>query len=107
MDPSQVPKSRHGCFFYGCIAGAVCLVAILVAALLGLHMFKKVLNQYTDRRPAPLPSIQLSPAQVEEVQRRVELFQDAVSSGRSAAPLMLSSDELNAIIATRPDTQAA
>jgi hypothetical protein len=105
MNETPTPKPRRGCFFYGCIAGAVCLVAILVAALLALQMFKKVLNQYTDTKPAALPKVELSAAQIEAVQRRVDTFQDAVSAGRPVPPLELTSDDLNAVIASRADFQ--
>ncbi|MGE5734645.1 MAG: hypothetical protein ACM34E_06110, partial [Acidobacteriota bacterium] len=106
IEPSSPPaKARHGCYFYGCIAGIVCMVAILVAFLLGVHMFKKVLNEYTDTKPVPLPRSELTAAQVEELQHRIDAFQDAVSTGRPTPPLELTSQELNAIISTRADFQ--
>lgn len=104
--PTQPPKPSRGCFFYGCIAGIVCLVAILVAFLLGVHMFKKVLNQYTDTKPAALPALTMPAAQVEAVQRRVNAFQEALSTGAAVPPLELSSDDLNAIIGAGADFQA-
>lgn len=105
MQEPSVSKPRRGCFFYGCIAGAVCLVAILVAALLGLQMFKKTLNQFTDTKPAPLPKSELTPAQIEAVQKRVEVFQDAVSGGQPVARLELASEDLNAVVASRAGFQ--
>lgn len=105
-EPVQTPKPRRGCLFYGSIAAVLCLVVILVVFLLAVQMFKKALNQFTDTKPALLPRLELSPAQLEQVQRRVDAFQDAVSTGRPTPPLELSSDDLNAVIATRADFQA-
>jgi hypothetical protein len=107
MNEQPPVKRQHGCLFYGCIAGAVCLVAILVAFLLGLHMVKKALNQFTDTKPMPLPVVQMSQAQIDEVQKRFDAFTDAVGAGRSTPSLELTSDEINALIANRPGLSAA
>lgn len=96
-------KPRRGCFFYGCLSGIVCLVIILVAFLLGLYQLKKMLNFYTDSHSVPLPTVQLSPAALDELKQRIENFQDAVRSGRPTPPLELSSDEINAYIETDPN----
>jgi hypothetical protein len=98
-------KPRRGCLFYGSIAAIVCLVAMLLAVLLGLHMVRKVVNQYTDTKPATVPALALTAEQINQVQHRVDQFQDALGSGRPTAPLELNSDDLNAIIASRVDFQ--
>lgn len=103
--PEQLPKPRRGCFFYGAIAAVVCLVLLMVVFLVAFQMFKRALNQFTDTKPAPLPRLELTRAQIEQVQRRFDLFQDAVSTGRPTPPLELTGDDLNAVIATRADFQ--
>jgi hypothetical protein len=47
----------------------------------------------------------MTPAEIEQLKLRVENFQDAVRSGRPTPPLILTSDEINAFIAT--DTNLA
>lgn len=101
-DPGAA-KPRRGCLFYGCLSGTACLLIILVAFLLGLYQLKKMLNFYTDNHPTPLPSVQLSPAEIDQLKQRVENFQDAVRSGRPTPPLQLTSDEINAYIETDPN----
>jgi hypothetical protein len=103
MPDQPTPKARRGCLFYGCLTGVVCLVAILVAFLLGLHLFKKMLNEYTDTQPMPMPAVRMTTAQIEQVQRRVDAFGDAVRAGRTVPPLELASDEINALIANDPE----
>lgn len=102
MTDQKVPR-RRGCFFYGCITGVACLVAILIAGLLGIQQFKKLLNNYTDTKPMPLPALKLTPQQIAQVQDRFDSFRDAVRTGRPTAPLALSADDVNALIASEPE----
>lgn len=95
-------KRRRGCLFYGCLGGIACLVIILVAFLLGLHQLKQMVNFYTDPHPNPLPVVQMSQADVEQLRQRIEMFQDAVRTGRPTEPLSLTSDEINAYIQNDP-----
>jgi hypothetical protein len=99
-DQGEAKPRRRGCLFYGCLSGTVCLVAILVAFLLGLYQLKRMLNFYTDTRPTPLPAVQMTSGEMEQVKQRVETFQDAVRAGRPTEPLTMTADEINAFIAT-------
>lgn len=100
-------KRRRGCLFYGCLGGTACLVIILVAFLLGLYQLKKMLNFYTDAQPMPVPTVQMSQAELDQLRQRIETFQDAVRTGRPTEPLSLSSDEINAYIQTDPNVMKA
>jgi hypothetical protein len=99
----EKPQRGRGCLFYGCLAGIVCLVAILAAFLLGLHQLKRMLTELTDSGPTPLPSTQMSPAEIAQVRDRVNAFNDAVRPRRAGEPLALNAAEINALIATNPD----
>ncbi len=100
---SEPQKRRRSCFFFGCLTGIVCLVAILIAFLIGLHQFKKMLAGFTDTQPMPLPVSQMPRDQADKLMNRVNAFRDAVRAGKTAEPLTLTADELNALIATDPD----
>ena len=102
-DLPNPPKPRRGCLFYGCLTCLVCFIAILLAGLIGLHQLKKMLYEYTDDQPMPLPQVQVSPAEAQEIRNRVDSFRDAVQTGRSTAPLELTADQINALLATDPD----
>jgi len=106
VNDESSPKRRRGCLFYGCLTSAVCLVAILLALLLGLHELKQFIAEYTDSKPIVLPAVQLSPEQIDKLQRRVDDFKDAARTGRPTPPLELSSDDINALIATNPNLNA-
>lgn len=96
-DPAPKPRPR-GCLFYGCLTGIVCLVAILIAFLLGLHQLRRMINEYTDTQPTPFPAAQLPPGQLEQARRRMDAFIDAIRGGRPTPPLALTGEEINALI---------
>ncbi len=101
-----IAKQRRGRFFYGCLAGSALLVAMLTTAFLGLWHLKRALNEFTDARPIPEPAAQVSAAQGQEVQQRFEAFGQAVRDHRPVAPLVVSAEDLNALIATSPRLRA-
>jgi len=78
-------------------------VAILVAGLLGLHQLRRMLDRYTDTQPLPLPVVEIAPDALTRLERRVETFKDDLRAGRTASPLVVSSDELNALIENDPE----
>jgi hypothetical protein len=106
----QPPKPRRGCFFYGCITGLVLLFLIAVGGLIALHYGKKALtglvNQYTDTQPMTLPTVQMSSADLEKLKKRFEAFEEAVRAGHPTPPLVLTADEINALVASSPDKQS-
>ena len=103
----QTPtKPRRGCLFYGCLTWTVCLLAVLVAGLLGLQQFRRMLNKYTDTQPMPLPQVSIAPAALDQLLRRVEDFRDDLRAGRTPAQLVLSANEVNALIQHDPELKA-
>jgi hypothetical protein len=99
-DPAPTPPRRRGCLFYGCLTGIVCMVAILVAALIGLHFVRKVFLDYTDTAPMVLPATGLSSAQTAEIRQRCHQFVEELNAGKSVEPLALAGTEINALIAS-------
>ena len=105
MTTTPPSKPARGCLFYGCLTGSVCLVAILVAFLLGLHQLRRMVNEYTEAQPTPLPTVQMPPAQLDAAQRRLDGFIDAIRGGRPTPPLALTADEINALVGVVPGAQ--
>lgn len=101
----QPPKPRRGCFFYGCITGVVLLVIVLGALLVGLHYVKKMVNSFTDTKPMELPTLQMSKAEIDQVKQRFEAFQQAVREQRATKPLVLTADDINALIVSGTEPQ--
>jgi hypothetical protein len=100
---SQPPKRRKGCLFYGCLTLTACFLIFLVLLLAALYQFRRVVYQYTDSSPMPLPTLNMTAEQMDAVQRRVDAFKDALNAGRSTPPLVLTADDINALINTDPE----
>ena len=93
-------KKRRRFYTWSTFFILLLLLGILLA-LLWLYHEKTV----TDSRPALLPPVVLTETQLGELQRRVETFREAVRSRQPPTPLILTSDEVNALIATDPDCE--
>jgi hypothetical protein len=102
----QQQKRKRGCLFYGGITGAVLLVVLLLGAYFGIRYARGLVNQLTDTKPMPLPTVQLPQVQMFQLHDRVETFRESVRDGEAVAPLELSADELNALIETDPSMTA-
>jgi len=103
---TEQTKRPRGCFFYGVLAALIVFGLIMGAAFVGLHLAKRLLNQFTDTKPAPLPVVQVSPAESAELQNRVRAFRQAVDRGFPTQPLALTAKDINVLLATDKDFQA-
>jgi hypothetical protein len=101
----QTPKPRRGCFFYGCLGFSILFLVVLIASMVGYRVLKKTFNEFTDTRPMPFPAANLSPSQIDQVQKRIDDFRTAVREHNATQPLELSADEINALISTNLDLQ--
>jgi len=88
---------------YGCIAGLVLMLVIVLGGLFGLHLAKKMFNNFTDDKPMALPQSQMSQADFDKLELRLDNFRQAVRAAQPVEPLALSADEINALIARDPD----
>ena len=99
-------KARRGCLFYGCLTSGILLLVVVIAVLAALSYAKKLLNTYTDTQPMPLPTVQMSSAEMDAVRQRIDTFHQNVRQHREAQPLVLTGDDINALIATDPDLKS-
>lgn len=102
MTTEQQPKRRRGCLFYGCLISSILALVILTAPVL---VYLKILNMF-DTKPAALPTLDMSDADMQQVRQRVDAFRNDVRSAHSTQPLSLSANEINALIATDPNLKA-
>jgi hypothetical protein len=99
--PYALPKQR-GCFFYGCIIASI--LAVLMAILVGVVLFlgyrflNRMVDQYTSTAPRQIPKVEMPAEQRQTLKDRVEAFRKAVDAGSPTEPLVLTSDDLNALI---------
>jgi hypothetical protein len=101
-EPPQAMPRQRGCFFYGCIIASI--LAVLFAILMGViaffsyRMLSKAIDDYTSTTPRDLPKLEMPPEQQQAIKDRVEAFKKAVDSEAPTEPLILTSDDLNALI---------
>lgn len=100
---SQQPPKRRGCLFYGCLTCTVLLLLALVLLFAVVHVVKKQIYAWTDAAPVQLPKVEMADAQFQSLQQRVTTFHDAMQQGKPAGPLVLTDQEINALIARSPN----
>jgi hypothetical protein len=106
-EPPQVLPKQRGCFFYGCIIASILAVLFVilmgVIGFLGYRFLNQMVDQYTSTTPQQLPKVEMSAEQLKTLKDRVDAFQKAVEAGTPTEPLVLTSDDLNALIQEKPE----
>ena len=106
--PAPLPKKR-GCFFYGCITS---LILMLVVAVGLLFVARYVLNCISIRLVAPILRYQAGVSAHGGTAARGDeglagahhgFFSDAQDAHSNAAPLILTGNQVNALLAARPE----
>ena len=104
----QAPPHQRGCFFYGCIIASV--LAVLAGDSRGHPRLRRLtaglgqmVNEYTATAPEQLPTVEMPAEKRQELKDRVEAFRKAVEAGTAIEPLVLTSDDLNALIEKNPE----
>ncbi|MBI3851511.1 MAG: hypothetical protein HY298_14730 [Verrucomicrobia bacterium] len=103
--PLPKTKKRRGCFFYGCLTVVVIAVVVGIMAVLAVNYVKNLINTYTDTSPMALPKVEMPAAQYEALDKRVTAFKESVDKKTNVSPLVLSGDEINALIANGTNTK--
>ena len=105
--PPAPPRVRRGCFFYGCLSLVVVGFLVLVLAGLGYYLAKRtserLVRDYTDTAPALIEKVTLAPDKMDALQRRLVAFKEALDAGQTPAELVLTDEEINALINENPD----
>src|SRR6185369_7501852 len=100
------PTKRRGCFFYGCITVLVLMVLFGIAGFFavryGLNKFNAFVEQYTETTPMTLPTVQMPPTDYQLLDKRATAFADLVKARKASPPLVLTGEEINALIANNP-----
>lgn len=103
--PAKQSKGR-GCFFYGCLTAVVLMLVVGIGGFLavryGLNKLAAFVERYTETTPMALPAVQMPAAEYEALNKRVTAFTDALNAQTAIPPLILTGDEINALIANHP-----
>jgi hypothetical protein len=94
-----VKKSSFGCCLWSCLTITLFTILAFVAAGIGGYFWlTSTVEQYTSATPDTLPQVQLTEEQVVDLEARVESFQQSVKQGEEPQQLVLTADDLNALI---------
>jgi len=98
----QTPPKKRGCFFYGCLSLVVLSLVLVLIGYLGYrHLISWVVAEYTDTKPVLIESVEVSPAQLQALQKRVADFKAALDQ-KVSQELRLTAEDINALIANDP-----
>jgi len=103
IDPPQ--KKKHGCFFYGCLTLIVMAFLVGVLGFLGVRYVAGVINTqldlYAETQPMEFPKVEMPANELQQLKRRVDAFGAAMDTHSNTPPLVLTSRDLNELIASR------
>ncbi len=102
MNSDQNPPKKRGCFFYGCLSMIVLSLVAVLLIYLGFRYVGRVADEYTDSKPATIETVEISPARLEALQKRLAAFREVLDAQKVSEELTLSADDLNALIANEP-----
>jgi hypothetical protein len=106
-EPDELRPRQRGCFFYGCVIASVLTVLLIIALALGAFVFYRFLSrtveQYTSPTPRELPKVQITEDHRKEVVDRFQAFREGVKDGTASEPLVLTGDDLNALVEDTPE----
>ncbi|MDZ7640204.1 MAG: hypothetical protein U5J83_18450 [Bryobacterales bacterium] len=103
MDPSATrtpPKNPWPKYLgMGCL---VVIVLLLIGGSLAYYAIRSAVStvaaEYASDEPLALPELKISAAETSALENRVRAFSEALDEGRPAEPLVLTQQELNALI---------
>lgn len=96
---SPQPKAGRGCLFWGGIIAGFLLLCCLLVGLGGYLFVKSLINEYTDTKPLEIAVSPLSDAEAKALKDRIHNFDHDLTNGTATAPLILTADEINSLIA--------
>ena len=103
--PAQKPKGK-GCFFYGCLTLVILALVLGIGGFLavryGLGKLAALVEKYTEPAPMTMAAVQMPAAEYQQLNKRVTEFTDALNAQKATPDLVLTGDEINALIANNP-----
>lgn len=102
MNSDQNPPKKRGCFFYGCLSMIVLSLVAVLLIYLGFRYLGRVAEEFTDSKPALIETVEVSPARLEALQKRLAAFKEVLDAQKVSEELSLSAEDLNSLIANEP-----
>ncbi len=78
---------------------AVAMIGVIGFSLAFSHFLDRAVESYTDMKPDLPPMPVVAQVEVDAIEQRVEDYEEAIDAGTVHAPLVLSEDEVNVLLA--------
>jgi hypothetical protein len=102
--PPKSGKSYWGCCLGGCLGTFIFLVVLFVAGGFGVYYFAKgQVQKYTAEGPRELPKVELPDAKLDELQQRLDTFEESAREAAQPKELVLTAEEINGLIQQNPE----
>jgi len=109
MSNESNPPKQRGCFFYGCLSLAVLGLLVIVLGVVGYFVVRSTVarwtNDYTETTPALVEKVEYPRAKMDALRAQLAAFKDALDKGTNQMELVLTADDLNALIAQEKGIQ--
>jgi hypothetical protein len=103
--PRPSIRRRHP-WVFGCLLALVVLMALAILGLILLVVWvKSAVRTYTDTQAAPVPKIEYSAVQGDQLRLRLKSFFEALPTNQKLDPLVLTAHDLNTLIASTGTNQ--
>jgi len=104
--PAPRRSQQSTCLMVGGIGCLAVVVIVIVGAVVGYFSLKQLaqglVENWTATEPVELPVVTVSEERVAELDARVDAFKEAIQHDDPAPPLVLSADDINALIQHNP-----
>jgi len=91
-------KKGLGCLFYGCLTVVILGIFVMAGITFGIWKLKEFALSYTDTMPREFAGVSIPTEKVAEFSERIDAFSTAVKEGKNTGPLVLTAEEVNALI---------
>ena len=102
--PAAEKSFPWGCLLGGCLS-VILLIVIGISATfyVGYRFYKSQLETYTSSQPVEIKSVEYTEEEVAAVKKRIDDFKAALEKGEAPEQLVLTADEINAIISSEKE----
>ncbi len=109
LAPGFVTPSKQfpwGCLLAGCGTIFLLMVGLAIGTgIAGYYFYQGQIAKYTSETPKELPTIEYPPEEVKEITARLETFKKTIEKGDTPPQMVLTSDDINALISQNKDLQ--
>ncbi len=115
IESDRIPPSAHlnqppnyvstgkpfpwGCLIGGCLTVVLLMVGGIVTLGIGsVWFYNQQIAKYTSEQPRPIPVVEVSEERLQQLEARLEAFQETVEKGDTPEQMVLTAEDVNALI---------